>query len=145
MVARIRRLRSSARCSIRLMPGSSARSVTAERARSTKSAMKGGLGYVVRRGLIGSLLWFGCTGDGGKGLRDGGTGYGKASGRRHEMKVARGGDGQRFGGGLWSRLGSGFRDRPGEGFGGFLVAMRGPVTPVLVAEGMGMLFEGLLV
>src|SRR6266702_2285020 len=44
------RLRNSSRCSIRLMPGSSARSVTALRARSigSKSAMQG-LGFELRR------------------------------------------------------------------------------------------------
>src|SRR5580704_4570267 len=97
---RRRRLRSSSRCSIRLMPGSSARSTTALRARSTgsKSAMEGlgfqlafmGGGVIVRR----------CR-DGVGGIRRRGCGNGETGGGREDAEVAGGRDGGRRGVRLW--------------------------------------------
>src|ERR1035437_5232977 len=74
---RMMRLRSSSRCSIRLMPASSARSATALRARSTgsKSAMEG----------LGFELGFGGRRQGGfhglGGRRDCAVGFGVGLGR----------------------------------------------------------------
>src|ERR1700677_5128208 len=89
----MRRLRSSVRCSIRLMPGSSARSLTAARTLSTRSAMVGGLG----RFDLCFLLGVGNLRDG---IEYGGerrVAYGKAGRGRHEFEIAGGCDGKRLG------------------------------------------------
>src|SRR5271156_791856 len=89
----MRRLRSSVRCSMRLMPGSSARSLTALRTLSTRSAMGGLAGFDLcsRFGVVRNAV------------EDGGerrVTYGKTCGGRHEVEFARGCDGER----LWGRL-----------------------------------------
>src|ERR1700761_669139 len=58
------RRRSSSRCWIRLMPGSSARSLTAERARSTRSAMVDGRVFrkVARHGVLKVQVFGGAGG-----------------------------------------------------------------------------------
>src|SRR3984957_7567185 len=93
----MRRLRSSVRCSMRLMPGSSARSLTAVRTLSTRSAMMGGLaGFdLCSRFGVGSVR---------NGIEDGGerrVAYRKTGGGRHEVEFAGGCDGKRLRG--WFR------------------------------------------
>src|SRR5271154_701732 len=97
------RVRSSVRCSIRLMPGSSARSVTALRARSmgSRSATLSGLD---RGGLCGVCFGGGIVGDGLENGRERGVADWKASGGWHKVEIARGGDGQRLGSGVRLRL-----------------------------------------
>src|SRR5258705_12820187 len=86
------RLRSSVRCSIRLMPGSSARSVTALRALSIwskSSTLRGLAGRDFRR----EVLRGGIVRDG---VEDGGecrVADRKPGGGRHKIQVAGGGDG----------------------------------------------------
>src|SRR5580704_4598178 len=84
------RLRSSSRCSIKVMPGSSARSVTAARTRSMgSSAMGGGLGIVVCGRGVRRL------GDGIEEAAQGaGTGDGQAGFGRQQVQVAVGGYGE---------------------------------------------------
>src|SRR5580765_4836115 len=101
------RVRSSPRCSMRVMPGSSARSVTAARARSTRSSMDGGLAW----GIDGVVGCVGGVAAGGIGVNvilgfdvdvfvgigeltldvGFGAGHRKASGRRHKVEVPGGG------------------------------------------------------
>src|ERR1700733_6954187 len=92
----MRRLRSSVRCSIRLMPGSSARSVTALRALSigSRSATLGGLaGCNFVRSYCGiEVVWDRIENRGESGVADGKTGRGW-----HEIEVAGGCNGQRLG------------------------------------------------
>src|SRR6266851_8978211 len=89
------RLRSSVRCSIRLMPGSSARSVTALRALSilSRSATLGDLGGCDFRC---SCCTIGIVRDGVENGGECGVADRKAGGRWHEIQVAGGGDGKRF-------------------------------------------------
>src|ERR1700733_11667591 len=92
----MRRLRSSVRCSMRLMPGSSARSVTAFLALSMESisATLGGLAVCVLgfRGFVVRVVWNGV-----EHRRERGVAYGKTGGWWHKVQVAGGGDRQRFG------------------------------------------------
>src|ERR1700734_292094 len=91
----MRRLRSSVRCSMRLMPGSSARSVTALRALSmeSRSATLGGLAVCVL-GCDGIV--FGIVRNRFEYRRERGVAYGKAGGGWHKIQVAGCGDGERF-------------------------------------------------
>src|ERR1700678_304809 len=92
------RLRSSVRCSIRLIPGSSARSETAARTLSTRSAMVGGLvSCYIRCGWLG----VGNMGNGGEDRRERRVAYRKAGRGRHEIEFAGGCDGDGLG--SWRR------------------------------------------
>src|SRR5580692_12701282 len=91
----MRRLRSSVRCSMRLMPGSSARSVTAFLALSmgSRSTTPGGLAVCVL-GLGGFVLR--VVRNGVEHGRERGVAYGKAGGWWHKVQVAGAGDRQRL-------------------------------------------------
>ncbi len=80
MAERTMRLRSSSRCSIRLMPGSSARWVTAARALPIASAGSTMMGYRLRGGLLLLRLFLRCFGFGGAGRRLG-AGIGSQTGQ----------------------------------------------------------------
>src|SRR5258708_4245481 len=87
---------------MRLMPGSSARSETAARTESTRSAMKGGLsgrnGFRVG-GRSAVFVGIGCVGDGVEDGGERGVAYRETGGGRHEIEVAGGRDGEGVGGG----------------------------------------------
>src|ERR1700722_6405807 len=87
----MRRLRSSVRCSIRLMPGRSARSLTAARTLSTRSAM---VGRLAGCDLCCGWLRVGEVGDGIEDGRERRVAYGKAGRGRHEVEFAGGRDGK---------------------------------------------------
>src|SRR5271170_8339419 len=98
----MRRLRSSVRCSMRLIPGSSARSETAARTLSTRSAMVGGLAGCYLGYFGGMRLGLGDLGDGVEHGSKRGVADGKAGGGWHEIEVAGGGNG------YWRVIGQGF-------------------------------------
>src|SRR5271154_3478133 len=93
----MRRFRGSGRCSLRVIPGGSARSETAARTLSTRSAMVGGLAGCYLGYFGGMRLGLGDLGDGVEHGSERGVADGKAGGGWHEIEIAGGGDGQRLG------------------------------------------------